>query len=141
MCVAQAGRPTDPCTGGWLPCLWACLSPPPSSLPSLPQVDQAALTGESLPVKKFSGAVAFAGSTIKQVCMGARRGAGGVLGAGCMGAPHAGADVWPALPWGAGLCGLFALCPLGWPAESPRRFVALTRVALPALLPPHAPSG
>ena len=30
------------------------------------QVDQAALTGESLPVKKFSGNVAFAGSTIKQ---------------------------------------------------------------------------
>jgi cation transport ATPase len=30
------------------------------------QVDQAALTGESLPTKKFSGDVAFAGSTIKQ---------------------------------------------------------------------------
>lgn len=30
------------------------------------QCDQAALTGESLPVKKFSGDVAFAGSTIKQ---------------------------------------------------------------------------
>lgn len=30
------------------------------------QVDQAALTGESLPVKKFSGNVAFSGSTIKQ---------------------------------------------------------------------------
>ena len=30
------------------------------------QVDQAALTGESLPVKKFSGHVAFSGSTIKQ---------------------------------------------------------------------------
>jgi len=30
------------------------------------QVDQAALTGESLPVKKFSGAVAFSGSAIKQ---------------------------------------------------------------------------
>ena len=29
-------------------------------------MDQAALTGESLPVKKFSGDVAFAGSTIKQ---------------------------------------------------------------------------
>eukprot|EP00887_Chlorella_sp_A99_P007956 scaffold12.g7956.t1 len=29
-------------------------------------VDQAALTGESLPVKKFSGNVAFSGSTIKQ---------------------------------------------------------------------------
>jgi magnesium-transporting ATPase (P-type) len=32
----------------------------------IPQVDQAALTGESLPVKKFSGDVAFSGSTIKQ---------------------------------------------------------------------------
>lgn len=31
-----------------------------------PQVDQAALTGESLPVKKFSGNVAFSGSAIKQ---------------------------------------------------------------------------
>ncbi|KAL4418761.1 hypothetical protein ABPG77_005772 [Micractinium sp. CCAP 211/92] len=30
------------------------------------QCDQAALTGESLPVKKFSGDVAFSGSTIKQ---------------------------------------------------------------------------
>jgi P-type E1-E2 ATPase len=30
------------------------------------QCDQAALTGESLPVKKFSGAVCFSGSTIKQ---------------------------------------------------------------------------
>ncbi|EFN55631.1 hypothetical protein CHLNCDRAFT_133797 [Chlorella variabilis] len=30
------------------------------------QCDQAALTGESLPVKKFTGDVAFAGSTIKQ---------------------------------------------------------------------------
>lgn len=30
------------------------------------QCDQAALTGESLPVKKFSGDVCFAGSTIKQ---------------------------------------------------------------------------
>ena len=30
------------------------------------QVDQAALTGESLPVKKFSGDVCFSGSTIKQ---------------------------------------------------------------------------
>eukprot|EP00884_Botryococcus_braunii_P014010 jgi/Botrbrau1/2260/Bobra.101_2s0084.1 len=30
------------------------------------QVDQAALTGESLPVKKFSGDVAFSGSAIKQ---------------------------------------------------------------------------
>ena len=30
------------------------------------QVDQAALTGESLPVKKFPGHVAFSGSTIKQ---------------------------------------------------------------------------
>ncbi len=30
------------------------------------QVDQAALTGESLPVKKGKGDVAFSGSTIKQ---------------------------------------------------------------------------
>lgn len=30
------------------------------------QIDQAALTGESLPVKKFTGDVAFSGSTIKQ---------------------------------------------------------------------------
>ena len=30
------------------------------------QVDQAALTGESLPVKKFSGDVCFSGSSIKQ---------------------------------------------------------------------------
>eukprot|EP00884_Botryococcus_braunii_P002709 jgi/Botrbrau1/12439/Bobra.0094s0008.1 len=30
------------------------------------QVDQAALTGESLPVRKFTGDVAFSGSTIKQ---------------------------------------------------------------------------
>jgi H+-transporting ATPase len=30
------------------------------------QVDQAALTGESLPVKKFSGGVCFSGSAIKQ---------------------------------------------------------------------------
>lgn len=30
------------------------------------QIDQAALTGESLPVKKHRGDVAFAGSTIKQ---------------------------------------------------------------------------
>lgn len=30
------------------------------------QVDQAALTGESLPVKKFPGHIAFSGSTIKQ---------------------------------------------------------------------------
>jgi H+-transporting ATPase len=30
------------------------------------QVDQAALTGESLPVKKFGGDVAFSGSSIKQ---------------------------------------------------------------------------
>eukprot|EP00955_Chlamydomonas_euryale_P049588 354296-Chlamydomonas_euryale.AAC.2 len=29
------------------------------------QIDQAALTGESLPVKKFSGDVAFSGSAIK----------------------------------------------------------------------------
>ena len=35
----------------WLPC---------------PQIDQAALTGESLPAKKFSGHVAFSGSTVKQ---------------------------------------------------------------------------
>ncbi len=30
------------------------------------QVDQAALTGESLPVRRFTGDVAFGGSTIKQ---------------------------------------------------------------------------
>jgi hypothetical protein len=30
------------------------------------QIDQAALTGESLPVKKGTGDVAFSGSTIKQ---------------------------------------------------------------------------
>ena len=30
------------------------------------QIDQAALTGESLPAKKFSGDVAFSGSAIKQ---------------------------------------------------------------------------
>lgn len=30
------------------------------------QVDQAALTGESLPVRKFTGDVAFSGSTVKQ---------------------------------------------------------------------------
>jgi hypothetical protein len=30
-----------------------------------PQIDQAALTGESLPVKKFTGDVAFSGSTCK----------------------------------------------------------------------------
>ena len=30
------------------------------------QIDQAALTGESLPVKKHSGDVAFSGSTVKQ---------------------------------------------------------------------------
>jgi H+-transporting ATPase len=30
------------------------------------QIDQAALTGESLPAKKFTGDVAFSGSTIKQ---------------------------------------------------------------------------
>lgn len=30
------------------------------------QIDQAALTGESLPVKKFTGDVAFSGSTVKQ---------------------------------------------------------------------------
>ena len=30
------------------------------------QVDQAALTGESLPAKKFAGDVCFSGSTIKQ---------------------------------------------------------------------------
>ena len=30
------------------------------------QVDQAALTGESLPSKKFAGNVCFSGSTIKQ---------------------------------------------------------------------------
>lgn len=32
----------------------------------VPQIDQAALTGESLPVKKFTGDVAFSGSTVKQ---------------------------------------------------------------------------
>jgi hypothetical protein len=37
-----------------------------SSFPLSPQVDQAALTGESLPVKKFTGDVAFSGSSIKQ---------------------------------------------------------------------------
>lgn len=31
-----------------------------------PQIDQAALTGESLPAKKFAGDVCFSGSTIKQ---------------------------------------------------------------------------
>lgn len=35
-------------------------------LMALSQVDQAALTGESLPVKKFSGGVCFSGSAIKQ---------------------------------------------------------------------------
>lgn len=30
------------------------------------QIDQAALTGESLPAKKYSGNVAFSGSTVKQ---------------------------------------------------------------------------
>ncbi len=30
------------------------------------QIDQAALTGESLPVKKFTGDVAFSGSSVKQ---------------------------------------------------------------------------
>eukprot|EP00967_Tisochrysis_lutea_P121044 scaffold199094_cov18-Tisochrysis_lutea.AAC.2 len=30
------------------------------------QIDQAALTGESLPAKKFTGDVAFSGSSIKQ---------------------------------------------------------------------------
>lgn len=30
------------------------------------QIDQAALTGESLPTKKFTGDVAFSGSAIKQ---------------------------------------------------------------------------
>ena len=30
------------------------------------QIDQAALTGESLPAKKFAGDVCFSGSTIKQ---------------------------------------------------------------------------
>ncbi len=39
--------------------------PDPLCLPGL-QIDQAALTGESLPAKKFSGHVAFSGSTVKQ---------------------------------------------------------------------------
>ena len=30
------------------------------------QIDQAALTGESLPAKKFAGDVCFSGSTVKQ---------------------------------------------------------------------------
>lgn len=34
--------------------------------PAAQQIDQAALTGESLPAKKFAGDVAFSGSTIKQ---------------------------------------------------------------------------
>lgn len=34
-------------------------------MPAL-QIDQAALTGESLPAKKFTGHVAFSGSTVKQ---------------------------------------------------------------------------
>ena len=33
---------------------------------SLVQIDQAALTGESLPAKKFAGDVCFSGSTVKQ---------------------------------------------------------------------------
>jgi magnesium-transporting ATPase (P-type) len=39
---------------------------PTTSLILGPQVDQSALTGESLPVKKFTGDVAFSGSAIKQ---------------------------------------------------------------------------
>lgn len=31
----------------------------------IPQIDQAALTGESLPSKKYTGDVAFSGSAIK----------------------------------------------------------------------------
>ena len=37
-----------------------------STHPKYMQVDQAALTGESLPVKKYSNDVCFSGSTIKQ---------------------------------------------------------------------------
>jgi len=42
-------------------CPWPDARPPGRA-----QIDQAALTGESLPAKKFSGDVAFSGSAIKQ---------------------------------------------------------------------------
>jgi len=63
----------------------ALTDPIAMSLPVRPgQIDQAALTGESLPVKKFTGDVAFSGSTIKQ---GERHAlvyaTGGPLSTGC----------------------------------------------------------
>lgn len=49
-------------------CLPCPILPPPLSThaPPCPQIDQAALTGESLPSKKYTGDVAFSGSVCKQ---------------------------------------------------------------------------